>query len=159
MLESTIGVATLKAATVNPSKRQMRAIERDAEARIAMALDKMRRAVLRGLTADNVQYLPGKLSMQEVLQPFTDSIVSVLRDIALAGASFGREQIERFIFGTQKRVDLPGLIDIDWELVNVDAEEWARAYGYDLVRGIGDATQRRLQKEVSAWVTNNEEHK
>jgi len=115
----------------------------------------MRRAMLSGLTADNVQYLPGKLRTREVLQPFTDSIVSVLRDIALAGASFGREQIERFVFGTQKRIDAAA-IAVDWELVNTDAEEWARAYGYDLVRGIGDTTQRRLQKEVSAWVTNNE---
>ena len=149
MPEFTTGETILKAARpspgrgINPSGRMMRAMERDAEARIARALDAMRRDLLRGLNAQNVQALPGKLQSREILQPFTDTIIAVLRDIALAGSSFGQEQIERFVFGTRKQVEG---IDIEWELANAGAEEWARIYGFDLVGGITRTTQRRLQK-------------
>jgi len=111
MPESTILETTHKAARpspgrgINPSGRMMRAMERDAEARIARALDRMRRDLLRGLNENNVRWLPQRLASREILQPFTDSMVSVLRDIAFAGAEFGQEQVERFVFGVQKSAD------------------------------------------------------
>ena len=159
MLTSTTGETILKAARpspgrgINPSGRQMRAMEWDAEVRIARALDKMRRDMLRGLTAVNAHLLPGRVASRDILQPFTDSMIAVLRDIALAGSEFGQEQINRFVFGVRKQV---GGIDIDWELANIGAEDWARRYGFDLVRGITRTTQQRLQKEIAAWVNNGD---
>ena len=137
----------------------MRAMERDAEARIARALDKMRRDMLRGVTAVNAHLLPGRVASRDVLQPFTDSMIAVLRDIALAGSEFGQEQVERYVFGVRKQLNLSSIgtaISVSWDLANEAAASWARSYGFDLVRGITRVTQRQLQKEISAWVVNDE---
>ena len=155
----TTGETTLKAARpspgrgINPSGRMMRAMERDAEARIARALNKMRLDLLRGLNDSNVYLLPQKLGSREVLQPFADTYTAVIQDLALAGADFGREQVERAIYGVTKQ---HGGIEINWDLANEAAEDWARRKaGQDIV-GIGQVTQRRVQKEVAAWTANDE---
>ena len=43
-------------------------------------------------------------------------------------------------------------IGLDYTLVNTAAAEWARNYGYDLVRGINTTTRTALQRAVSAFV-------
>ena len=141
---------------INPSGRMMRAMERDAEARLARALNALRIRMMQGVNEMNVVTLPQRLARQDVLQPFADAVTAVIRDIALAGADFGREQVERYVFGTEKRVDIPELISVGWELINTAAEEFARRYSYELVTGITRVTRDRLQKEVSAFVTNQE---
>lgn len=77
----------------------MRELEADAERRLTRALSRLRRDVLRDLDETNVYHLNGRLASQDVLQPFTDAVIAVLRDIAIDGAQFGREQIERAVFG------------------------------------------------------------
>lgn len=77
----------------------MRELEADAERRLTRALSRLRRDVLGDLSESDVPYLTARLGSQSVLQPFTDAVVAVLRDIALEGAAFGRTQIERAVFG------------------------------------------------------------
>lgn len=47
-------------------------------------------------------------------------------------------------------------LNIDWQLANNAAAEWARKYGYDLVNGITETTRRRLQQEIAQFVQNKE---
>lgn len=141
---------------INPSGRMMRAIERDSEARIAQALDKLRRDLLRGVTPINVTALPDKLARQEVLQPFLDAMTAVIRDISLSGADWGREQVERLFYGTEKRVDIPEAIAFVWDVVNENAVQWARSHAARLVTGITEVTRRRLRKEIAEFVQNTE---
>lgn len=46
--------------------------------------------------------------------------------------------------------------EIDWELANGAAEDWARRYGYDLVSRLVGTTRRRLASEVAEWTRNSE---
>jgi SPP1 gp7 family putative phage head morphogenesis protein len=143
---------SLKAVEViNPPKREMRRMEADAEERIAAALDKWRRDITRGMTADNAAFIVSRIRQRDVYQPFYDSIIAVLRDIALEGAGFGRRQIETAVLGISK-----GIFDIDWELANMAAERWARRFGAQLIRGVTDTTRQRVADTVADWTTNNE---
>lgn len=42
-------------------------------------------------------------------------------------------------------------IGVDWGLVNADAANWARTYGFDLVKDIGDTTRAALREKVPAF--------
>jgi len=42
-------------------------------------------------------------------------------------------------------------IGVEWMLVNQRAADWARGYGFDLVRKIGDTTRDRLQRTISRY--------
>lgn len=46
-------------------------------------------------------------------------------------------------------VDIP--IGVDWGLVNANALEWARQYGYELVRDIDQTSRRVVQNAVSSF--------
>lgn len=54
-----------------------------------------------------------------------------------------------------KGKQLDGL-SADWQLANNAAAEWARHYGFDLVRGITNTTRDRLQREIASFVQNGE---
>jgi len=152
-----IGQTTLKAPRtntsggMNPSGARMRKHERTASDRLAKALNKLRLDVTRGMTEQNAAFITTRLVMRDVIQPFTDVVIAVLRDIAIDGAEHGKRQVEKFVFGI-KQVG----IEIDWELANAAAEKWAREYGYNLVGGITRTTRERLQREISEFVTNKE---
>jgi hypothetical protein len=89
-----------------------------------------------------------RLGSQAVIIPFRDSVIAGLQEIAIAGAEFGREQVERHVFGVKAvgpdDIPLPvasgAALAIDWQLANNAAAEWARRYGYELVRGMNDTT-------------------
>lgn len=135
----------------HPSGKRMREWEADAEERLARALNKLRLDVTRGMTEESAPYITTRLVMRDVIQPFTDAVIAVLRDIALDGADFGKGQIERYVFGIRK-----DFFGINWDLINYAAEQWARQYGAALVRGITDTTRDRIRGEVAQWATNKE---
>lgn len=135
----------------NPDGRAMRRYERQFEAAMVKALDKLRRDVTRGITAENVHELVNRLNDEAIVRPFQDAIVKEIQAVALAGSEFGREQVEADVFGTRKALGV-GM----WELANNAAVQWALGYGYDLVRGIIATTRDRIALEVAEYVRNSE---
>jgi SPP1 gp7 family putative phage head morphogenesis protein len=129
----------------------MRRFEREMEAAIARALNRLRIDVAKDITDSNVQDMVMRLRDSEFTRPFQDAIVTELQRVALAGSDFGRQQVERFVFGTAKALEV-GM----WELANNAAAQWALRYGYDLVRGLLDTTRDRLQKEIAEYVQNSQ---
>jgi HK97 family phage portal protein len=47
-------------------------------------------------------------------------------------------------------------IGVDWALVNQAVVAWAKKYGYDLVKGIDNTTQKLLQTAVSDWISSGQ---
>jgi SPP1 gp7 family putative phage head morphogenesis protein len=45
---------------------------------------------------------------------------------------------------------------VNWDLANDDAARWSLEYAAELVRGIEQTTQARLQREISNWIENGE---
>ena len=133
-----------------PPRRMMTAMEADAERRIGRALSAMRRALLDGLTDDNAHLMLARLESEEVLRPFTDTVMAVLTDVSLAGAQWGAETVNRHAYGAK------GVIDFVWDIVNEAAERFARTYAYSLVTGITETTRTRLQGQISEFVRNQE---
>jgi SPP1 gp7 family putative phage head morphogenesis protein len=129
----------------------MRRFEREMEAAIARALNRLRIDVAKDITDGNVQDMVSRLKDSEFTRPFQDAIVTELQRVSLAGSDFGRQQVERFVFGTGKALEV-GM----WELANNAAAQWALRYGYDLVRGLLDTTRDRLQKEIAEYVQNSQ---
>lgn len=57
-----------------------------------------------------------------------------------------------------RKAAIPGVaVTVDWALVNQRAVAWAQAYAYELVNGITELTQQRLQSAFSAWLAAGEE--
>lgn len=127
----------------------MRRYERDFEAALVKAFNRLRIDVMRGV--DDPNEMLTRLDRDSVSRPFQDAIVKQLQAVALAGSDFGREQVERHVFGTRKAIGI-GM----WELANNAAAEWALSYGYELVRGLLSTTRKRLQTEIAEYVLNSE---
>lgn len=51
---------------------------------------------------------------------------------------------------------LGGTVGISWDLANGAAYEWARTYGYDLVKGINERTAAMIAEKTSAWIESGE---
>lgn len=47
-------------------------------------------------------------------------------------------------------------VAIDWELINLEAELFARGYTFELVKAINATSKDFLQQEVSKWVTSGQ---
>lgn len=59
---------------------------------------------------------------------------------------------------TRSAIELLGFrIGIDWELVNTEAEAWAREYTYDLISQITGTEKKRLRQAVGDWVEAGED--
>lgn len=136
---------------IDPDGRQMRRMEREFQAAVGRALNALRLDLVRGLNDGNVGQLAARLDDDAVTRPFQDAIVGQLQRVAVAGADFGREQVETYVFGTRKALEV-GM----WELANNAAAQWAMGYGYELVRGLLDTTRDRLQAEVAEYIRNSE---
>lgn len=57
--------------------------------------------------------------------------------------------LERAFIAAVEAMVTETTIGVDWGQVNVRAAEWAKQYGYDLVKGIQDTNRRMLQQAVS----------
>ncbi len=87
-------------ATHNPDGRLLRRFERQGTESIAQAFNQLKKDLFRGINNDNVHELINRLDNIEVVQPFQDTLLELIQEWALAGADFGREQIEREVLGT-----------------------------------------------------------
>ena len=117
-------------------------LERHAARELRRILEKQLRQVMVAVQA-------GK-SLDEILRIFDDTpelrtaIERVLLDGGAEGIMAGETQ-------------LGGMgISIDWEMVNIAARDWARAYSYELVKGINSTTRKLLQTEVPRWIESGE---
>lgn len=137
--------------SINPDGRMMRRLEADMEAAVARALNKLRLSVTNEITEGNVRDMVMRLDREDITRPFQDAITRQIETVALAGADFGREQVERYVFGTSKALDM-GM----WELANNAAAEWAMRYGYELVRGLLTTTRDWLQLQIAEYIRNSE---
>jgi hypothetical protein len=79
--------------------RQLRRFEKEGTGQISAALARLQRELFRGINSDNVGLLPGKMNDPDIMGPFRDMIITLLREWALAGSEFGRERIEKEILG------------------------------------------------------------
>jgi SPP1 gp7 family putative phage head morphogenesis protein len=138
--------------TLNPDGRAMRRHERQFEAALTRALNRLRIDLTRGLTDANAEELVTRLNDDALTRPFQDAIVRELQAVALAGSDFGRQQVEGAVFGVRKAA----LEMTMWELANNAAADWALSYGYELVRGLLSTTRDRLQREVAEYIRNSE---
>lgn len=138
---------------LNPDGREMRRMEAEMQRAVLAALRRLDRDLFSGVTAESAALVLVRLDSEPVLAPFRDRIIAALQAVALAGAEFGRWQVERAVFGTVKQ---QGPISFDWELANAEAAEWALRYGYELVRAIVKTTRKRLQREISNFITSGE---
>lgn len=136
---------------IDPDGRAMRRMEQEFETAVTRALNALRLDLVRGLNDENVTQLTGRLDDSAVTRPFQDAIVRQLGRVATAGADYGREQVERFVFGTSKALDM-GM----WDVANNAAAQWAMSYGYDLVHGLLTTTRSWLQAQVAEYIRNSE---
>lgn len=60
---------------------------------------------------------------------------------------------DAYIAQAESFVDEQG-IDVDWALINIDAEQWARSYSFDMVSGLNDTSKTALQGLISDYFTN-----
>lgn len=137
----------------NPDGRQMRRYERQMQDAVQGALERLQGDLFDGIGEPDVMTVLARLDSESVTTPFRDRIVAALQRVAIAGAEFGREQIERHVFGTVKQ-DEP--LTIDWTLANNRAARWAQRYGFELVGGLLETTRDRLRTEVASFIQNQE---
>jgi hypothetical protein len=143
---------------LNPDGLLLRRFERQLTGIVLEALQQQQTALFNGIDDSNILMVAMRLDQESIVIPFRDAVVRGLQRIAIAGAEFGREQVERQVFGVKaiagKAAGDP--LNIDWQLANNAAAEWARRYGYDLVSGINATTRQRLRREISQFVQNQE---
>ena len=84
-------------ATRKEDNEVLTALEKDGRARIARALDKLRRDIFRGITENNAHIMARRLDDSEVTKPFEDAIAELVEEWALAGVDGGRREIEKAI--------------------------------------------------------------
>ena len=136
---------------IHPSGTELRRFEREGAEAIARALAKLKRDLFAGLNADTIGQVLTRLDDPAITRPLHDAIALSVSRWALAGADFGREQIERAVFGT-KQNEIP----INWDLANQAAIDFADAYSFELVGGIDNATQNFLRNEVAGFAESGE---
>ncbi len=138
---------------INPDGVLLRRFERQGTEKLTSALSKLRRGLFAGLNADSIGQVVTRLNDPKIMQPFKDTVDSLLQEWALAGADFGREQVERTIFGTKQVVSG---IAVDWTLANEAAGAWAQGYSFELVNGIKSTTRTTLQREIAGFTDSGE---
>ncbi len=88
-----------------------------------------------------MQYVNQRIVMP---QPAVDAITRTLYDAASAGVNIAFDQLDRIG------------ISFDYTLVNTRAQDWARQYSGELIRGIDDTTRQAVQQAVERWYGNGE---
>lgn len=135
---------------IDPDGRAMRRMEREFEREMVKALNALRLATVRDV-GDDANELVRRLRDEQVTRPFQDAIVRVLQRVALAGSEFGREQVEKYVFGTAKALEV-GM----WELANNAAAAWAITFGQTLAGMMLMTTTERIQNEIANYILNSE---
>ena len=93
-------------ATPNPDKRpedtRLRKLENEGEALIEREMDRLRRQLMRGITANNVHEIEQRMSDPKIMGKFQDTLTALVQEWALAGADIGRQQIETEVLGVRR---------------------------------------------------------
>ena len=82
-----------KATRNDEDEKLLDKLERDGQAEIAKALDKLRRDVFRGVTESNAHIMARRLDDPSVIKPFQDAIEKLVEEWALAGADNGKRDV------------------------------------------------------------------
>ena len=82
-----------KATRNDEDEKLLDKLERDGQAEIAKALDKLRRDVFRGVTESNAHIMARRLDDPEVIGPFEETIAELVEEWALAGVDGGRRSV------------------------------------------------------------------
>lgn len=116
-------------------------IERRAERDLSRALADQAAAV----TASDLNSVSEAVGRAAEHNPTVrDVLRRMLQASADLGVSVAVSQFEGIGFG------------FDWTLANQAAAEWVNRYTFELVSGIENTTQRRLQTAVSEWISNGD---
>jgi hypothetical protein len=89
-------------ATHRQEAGRLRRFEKEGTALIAKELDKLRKRLMRGINADNVQQLNQRMNDPEYIGPFHDALDRLMQEWAAAGVDIGRRQIEKEIYGVRR---------------------------------------------------------
>lgn len=120
-----------------------------AESRFARAL-----AREMAIQRDKVIAKLGKSPMPDKLTPdlFDDMRAALLQVIQPLLEQVFVAQAQSLTTEPPQTARKQGGIGIDFNVINQRAAEWARRYGFDLVTGITDTTQRALGEQVAAYI-------
>ena len=142
-------VKVLKA-TRNPHDAVLNPLEDGMTAAVYAGLRAWQRELFRGINAANINEIYTRLNNPKLRQVLRDAIVDWLQRAADAGVMQARDEVERDVFGVKAD------FDINWELANNDAAEWAIRYGEQLTGELAKTTTPRIQRLISDWVSNGE---
>lgn len=134
----------------------MRRMEREAEDKLTAALQSLGKRIMANLSDVQTEALPAvilaRIDDPKTWLPFRDVLIEFLKDAALAGADLGRRQVEQGVFGVRKAVSAS--FNVDWDLANTSAAQWAQQHGAMLVSGLAGTTRDRVASEVRYFVEN-----
>ena len=83
----------------HPYRRDFARLERDFGDAMAVALDRWRLALFRGVSETNVHQLVMRLDDPELTNIVQDVLTQQLQAIAVEGVDKAREQVEKEVFG------------------------------------------------------------
>ena len=72
-------------------------MERDGQAEIEKALDKLRKDLFRGITEGDAHIMARRLDDSAITKPFRETMEKLITEWALAGAASGRRDIEHAV--------------------------------------------------------------
>jgi hypothetical protein len=84
-------------ATRNEDNPVLTALEKDAQARIARALDELRKDIFRGVTESNAHIMARRLDDPAVIRPFEDAISELVEEWVMSGVDGGRTELDRAV--------------------------------------------------------------
>jgi hypothetical protein len=121
-------------------------VEADAERRIGRALNGQQRALMERIREYDNPADWMRLDLEITLQALRNDAAlqaAIQRALALGvdlGVSVSLSQLERIGIG------------FDYTLVHADARDWASQYGYGLVNGINQTSERLLRQAITTWI-------
>ncbi len=89
-------------ATHRQEAGRLRRFEKEGTELIAKELTKLRKRLMRGITADNVYQLNQRMNDPDIIGPFHDTLDRLLQEWATAGVDIGRRQLEREVYGVRR---------------------------------------------------------
>lgn len=141
---------------LNPDGREMRRHEQRGRDAIGDALIVYFDMTWGGLTDQTAPLAETRATSLDVLQPLQDAITSWLQSVAEAGAEFAKGVVERRFLGVKAHALGHAPMEIDWELANNAAAQWAIEYGRTLTGQLAQTTTARIQREIARFITSGE---
>ncbi len=89
-------------ATHRQEAARLRRFEKEGTELIAKELAKLRKRLMRGITADTVYQLNQRMNDPEIIGPLHDALDRLMQEWAAAGVDIGRRQLEREVYGVRR---------------------------------------------------------